>query len=162
MNYQDYYDNQIGGGRHYKIFVGAPYQKGHGIGSFLGGLFRAAIPLIRNGAVAVGQEALSTGMSVAADMALRRVPLKESLKARLHESTSNLKRKADNKIDTLMQGSGYKRAKKTKRSHSRRSRGKKRKPKKKLTHSHRRSIKKRKSTKKNKHRKERTVADIFA
>ncbi|XP_063972043.1 uncharacterized protein F54H12.2-like [Diachasmimorpha longicaudata] len=65
--YITYYANQAGGrtvdrysdfGR---VFVGSPYQRGHGIGAFLGGLFRRILPYLGSAARAVGKEALNAG-----------------------------------------------------------------------------------------------------
>ena len=64
----DYYIHQGGGGGEHldglfgPVYVGSPYvQRGHGIGSFLAGLFRSLKPLTIRGARALGREALSTG-----------------------------------------------------------------------------------------------------
>lgn len=110
-HYASYYENQIGGGgRISNVFVGAPYQRGHGIGRFLGGLFRSVLPLLTKGAKAVGREALRTGLNVFEDVSGNHIPFKESLKRRATESGENLKRKANEKIALLMNGSGYNKA----------------------------------------------------
>ncbi|RLU21738.1 hypothetical protein DMN91_006114 [Ooceraea biroi] len=62
-----------------RIFVGAPYQRGHGIGSFLGGLFMRVLPYLGKGARAVGKEALRAGLSVLEDVG-NNTPLKEAVK----------------------------------------------------------------------------------
>lgn len=110
--YTAYYENQIGGGasRIGNVFVGAPYQKGHGIGRFLGGLFRSVLPLITKGVKAIGKEALRSGLHVIEDVSGNHVPFKESLRRRAAESGENLKRKADEKIALLMNGAGYNRS----------------------------------------------------
>lgn len=108
-HYLAYYDNQIGGGRHIPgVFVGAPYQRGHGIGSFLGGLFRSVLPLLRQGAKAIGKEALRTGLHVIEDVSGNNKPFRDSVRRRIAESGENLKRKANEKLELLMNGSGYK------------------------------------------------------
>lgn len=111
VNTQDpylwYYRNQLGSGVSV-VYRGAPYQRGHGIGSFLGGLFRSISPLLKSGAKAVGQEALKTGINVLSDM-VGAVPPKRAFESRIKEFTTNLKRRADNKVDSVMKGSGYKR-----------------------------------------------------
>lgn len=104
--YLHYYSHQAGSGIG-AIYKGAPFQRGHGIGSFLGGLFRSVLPLLKNGAKAVGKEALNAGVGLLSDM-LNVQPMDESIRSRLKTATSNLKRKADEKIDTVMKGSGYK------------------------------------------------------
>ena len=53
MNYDDYYARQVGGALPY--FTGARVQKGHGFGSLFSGLLRSVAPLIKRGALALGQ-----------------------------------------------------------------------------------------------------------
>lgn len=108
MDYEYYDSHQSGrGGGIPRVFVGAPYQRGHGIGSFLGGLFRKVLPYLSRGARAVGKEALRAGINVMEDVE-NNTPLKEALKTRFKESSGNLKRKAQEKISGMMKGSGYK------------------------------------------------------
>jgi hypothetical protein len=45
--YRDYYIHQDGKG--YPVFAGRRYQRGHGLGSIFGGLFKAAMPLFEKG-----------------------------------------------------------------------------------------------------------------
>lgn len=104
--YEHYYKHQAGSGVGV-IYKGAPYQRGHGIGSFLGGLFRSVLPLLKNGAKAVGKEMMNTGVGLLSDMVNNR-PLEESVKNRVRDATSTLKRKVDEKVNRLMSGSGYK------------------------------------------------------
>lgn len=104
--YEHYYSHQAGSGIGI-IYKGVPHQRGHGIGSFLGGLFRSVLPLLARGAKVVGKEALNAGVGLLSDVVSAR-PLDESLKNRLKNVTNNLKRKSDQKIDSLMSGSGYK------------------------------------------------------
>lgn len=108
----EYYEMQNGGGRIPRVFVGAPYQRGHGIGSFLGGLFRRVLPYLSKGVRAVGKEALRAGINVMEDVE-NNTPFKEAVKSRLKESSRNLKRKAKEKITKLMTGTGYKVSAKT-------------------------------------------------
>lgn len=148
------------------VYIGTPNQRGHGIGSFLGGLFRRVLPLLKKGAKAVGKEALRTGVNVAGDVLERNIALKDAVRSRVRESGGNLKRKAEDKIDTLMRGGGYKTHKISRSSHSpikrkpRRISGKK---KKKTSVTGRRVIKKKQKKKTTKKKKihQRTVADIF-
>ena len=92
-----------------RIYVGSPYQRGHGgIGSFLAGIFRRVLPLFTRGAKAVGKEAVRTGMNIMSDVTTRNTPFKESIRQRFKESGEALKRKAEEKLDKLMEGSGYK------------------------------------------------------
>ena len=66
MNYNYYYARQAEGALPY--FVGARVQHGHGLGSVFGGLLRSAMPLIEQGAVALGKQALKTGVHIADDV----------------------------------------------------------------------------------------------
>lgn len=104
--YEHYYKHQAGSGVGV-IYKGAPHQRGHGIGSFLGGLFRSVLPLLSNGAKVIGREALNAGVGLLSDMVSAK-PLDESVTNRFKDATSKLKRKADEKLDRLMRGSGYK------------------------------------------------------
>lgn len=112
--YIKYYEDQAGKG--INVYRGAPYQKGHGIGSFLGGLFRSVLPLLKSGAKAVGREALRTGAHVLGDIVEHR-PVRESFKNRINEAGLNLKRKVDDKV-RVMAGSGIKGAKRRHNHHS--------------------------------------------
>lgn len=111
--FHDYYLEQAGSGFS-KIYRGTQFQKGHGIGSFLRGLFRSIFPLIKTGAQTIGREALVGTAHLLNDF-VEKKPAKESLKQRLMEVGGNLKEKAMNKIDKMV-GSGCikrKRKKKT-------------------------------------------------
>ena len=112
MYYQACLESQNGSGNAIssginRVYVGSAYQRGHGIGKFLGGLFRKAIPLLSRGSKALGREALRTGLNVLTDVA-QAVPLKESVRRRVKESGGNLKRKVEEKFDAYMEGDGYK------------------------------------------------------
>lgn len=179
-HYEAHYCDQVGGGIQ-RVYVGSQNQRGHGIGSFLGGLFRRALPFLKSGAGAVGREALRAGLNVMSDMN-RDVPFKQALKNRAMESGGNLRRSAASKIETLMKGAGYKTPgsergrqlmlghgvspiKRAKRRASVKRVGDKRKTKKKPAKSKKKPAKpKRKPVKKKKKSccKKRTVADIFA
>lgn len=88
-----------------RIYVGAPYQRGHGIGSFLSELFRKILPYLSKGVCAVGKEVLRAGINVIEDVQ-NNTSLKDAVKTRLKESGKNLKRKAEEKISSLMKGFG--------------------------------------------------------
>ena len=66
MVYMDYYLNQAGGKM--PTFVGARYQRGHGIGNILKTITRFALPWIKKGAQAMGRQALKTGVDIAGDV----------------------------------------------------------------------------------------------
>lgn len=86
--------------------MGAPYQQGSGIGSFLGGVFRYVLPLLKSSAKTVGKEALSTGLNIVGDIASSKDP-RDAVRSRVRESVRNLKRKADDKFEQYMNGEGY-------------------------------------------------------
>ena len=65
-SYEDYYKKQNGG--EIPIFYGSRMQRGHGIGSILGGLFRKALPFLKRGGINLGKQLLSSGIDVANDM----------------------------------------------------------------------------------------------
>lgn len=88
------------------VFVGSRFQRGSGIGSFLGGLFRSALPYLGRGLRAVGREVLSGGINVLHDLDDNNANLKESVKNRYRETRDNLKRKAKEKVVSMMTGSG--------------------------------------------------------
>lgn len=109
----NHYEAQVGGGGGFnsgieRVYIGSTHQRGHGIGSFLGGLWRQALPLLRSGARTLGKEALSAGAHVINDVVDNNAPLLEAIRTRTRDVKSNLKKKALNKITTMMSGSGYK------------------------------------------------------
>ena len=74
--YEDYYTKQSGG--ELPIFYEARTQRGHSIGSVLGGLFRRALSFLKSEAEILGKQALN----VATDM-IDGKSFKESAKDRL-------------------------------------------------------------------------------
>lgn len=117
LTYEDYYAQQAGNGISPHWFKGAPYQRGHGIGSFLGGLFRTALPLLKKGGIALGKELLNGGINILTDVD-GGSSFKDAAKNRLSESTNNLKRKATDEVYGLLSGKGYKSKKHRKTSQS--------------------------------------------
>ena len=89
--YQDYYIHQTGKG--YPIFAGRRYQRGQGLGSIFGGLFKAAMPLLKKGAKNLGREALKTGLNISGDVVQGR-NIKQAAKSRLKSTGQNLLQKA--------------------------------------------------------------------
>ena len=76
--YDDYYKRQSGG--EMPVFSGRRHQRGHGIGSLLGGVFRRfVVPFVRDNAKKVGLNLLKTGASIASD-AISGRSIKESVK----------------------------------------------------------------------------------
>ena len=74
--YEDYYTRQSGS--EVPVFYGACTQRGHGLGSILGGLFRRALPFLSSGAKILGQQA----MTVSSDM-IDSKSFQDSAKSRL-------------------------------------------------------------------------------
>jgi hypothetical protein len=117
-NYTQYYLRQAEGhGVPAEVFRYT--QKGAGIGSYLGGLFRRVFPLLRSGVKAVGKEALSTGVNLLKDVFGGR-SLGESVGARVTEAGTNLSRKVGTKLQGMV-GSGYKMRKRKRRAQSKRN-----------------------------------------
>lgn len=99
--YTSYYLNQAGTGFG-NVYAGNAYQRGHGIGSFLGGLFRCVFPLLKSGTNAVGHELLKTGANIVSDIA-KNGDLDAAIKIRGKETLDNLSRMAGER----MFGRGY-------------------------------------------------------
>ena len=55
--YENYYTRQKEG--EVPVFYGARTERGHGLGSILGGLFRRALPFLSSGAKILGQQAMN-------------------------------------------------------------------------------------------------------
>lgn len=159
--YTDYYLSQAGSGFS-NIYAGPSFQRGYGVGSFLGGLFRTVYPLLKKGSIALGGELLKTGASCVTDLARNEDP-REVFKKRGKETVQNLSRRAADH----MFGSGYKSTAPTRkrRQSSKPSKGvkkrkvaskKNKKPKKKLV------AKKKKKGASSKKRSKRDLLDIFS
>lgn len=65
--YTSYYVNQAGGNFN-NFYSGPIYQRGNGIGSFLSGLFRVVMPLVKKGVLAAGDETLKSSFKIAKDI----------------------------------------------------------------------------------------------
>ena len=96
-----------------RVFVGAPYQQGAGIGSFLGGVFRYVLPLLKRSAKAVGKEALQAGVNIMTDVGDRKTPFGEAFKSRMRQSGEKLREKAKDNLDKFMNGEGFKARRRT-------------------------------------------------
>lgn len=66
-----YYANQAGSGVSsfysgpiYQRGRGGSLQRGNGVGSFLGGLVRRILPILRKGTIAVGREVINSGTNI--------------------------------------------------------------------------------------------------
>lgn len=110
--YTEYYLNQAGSG--FSNVYSAPiYQKGYGIGSFLGGLFRAVFPILKKGATILGSECLNSGKNIISDIVANEDP-ELVIKKRGKEAIHNLSRVVADK----MFGGAYKSMSAKKRKHS--------------------------------------------
>lgn len=110
--YTDYYLKQAGSG-YGGVYTSGLYQKGHGIGSFLGGLFRCVFPLLKKGSSALGSELLKSGVNIISDIS-KNEPVESTIKKRGKETINNLSKLVGDK----MFGSGYKPRTAAKRPHS--------------------------------------------
>lgn len=160
-----YYQRQLGHGIP-SVFRGSAYQKGHGVGTLLGGLFRTVAPLIKSGAATMGKELLRSGVGFLGDIAGGTVSPAYAAHKRFQEYTDTLKRKADNKIERVLSGKGYKKrrvARVTPQSLAKLLRGRtvRRKVAKKRAPAKKRTTKKRRRRVANKRRSTKT-SDIFA
>ena len=91
-HYVRYYDEQIRGGSVRNIFAGSTFQRGSGVGAWLGGLFRRILPYVTSGAKDLGKETLRAGIKVVDDVANSGVNFKAAVKSQAKESGRNLKR----------------------------------------------------------------------
>ena len=160
-HYTAYYSDQVGG-RISRVYVGSATQRGHGIGSFLGGLYRAVLPLFKSGVKAIGKETLRSGLNMLDDVANKNISIRDALKNRGNETADNLKRKALEKIDKMMTGSGYKKRRTTRKRQSLKKHTRKRDSFKRVKKS--KPLKKKKTVKtrvNERENKSRTAYDIF-
>lgn len=100
--YTEYYLNQAGSGFG-NVYASGIYQKGHGIGSFLGGLFRCVFPLLKSGSSAIGSEMLKSGANIISDISKSESP-EVAFKKRGKEAINNL----SSLMGEKMFGRGYK------------------------------------------------------
>lgn len=104
-----YYVMQAGNGMG-AIYSGPVYQRGYGIGSFLGGLFRAVLPILKSKGIAIGRNLFKTGVEVMGDLQNNK-SLKTSIAERRNEFVDDMKK-------AVLTGKGYIRKKSKKRDHS--------------------------------------------
>ena len=84
-------------------FHGTRVQRGYGLGGLLRGLFRTAVPLLKQGAKAVGKTALKTGAQIASDV-LQGGDIKSSVRNRTSQARQNLRKKAKQKALRMIGG----------------------------------------------------------
>jgi hypothetical protein len=103
-NFREYYLRQAGGNG---IFVGAPRQRGHGLGGMFKSFYRYvvplfkshALPMLKEGARTVGSEAIKAATNVGLD-ALKGHSLKESARNNFGSAIQNLSETVQSKIQT--------------------------------------------------------------
>ena len=104
----DYYLSQASQQGH-GGFVGIPYQRGHGLGSFFGRLFRSILPVAKrigkSALKSVGKEALNMGSNVMHDISEGK-SVKQSLKRHGAKAAGNLGEKALRKLSQSGNGLG--------------------------------------------------------
>ena len=88
---------RILGGAHAPSKSASGYQRGHGLGSIFGGLFKAAMPLLKKGTKTLEREALKTRLNNAGDV-VQGINIKQATKSRLESTGENLLQKA---MDTV-------------------------------------------------------------
>lgn len=116
--YESYYLNQAGSGVSH-IYAGGRFQRGHGVGSFLKGVFRGLIPFLTAAGRAVAGEAAEAGANILSDVASGSAPLGESVKRHAHTAGERLQASMKRKASQL-RGAGYKKRKIARRPQSRR------------------------------------------
>ena len=98
--WENYFNEQsVQHGRGLLGFRGSQYQRGSGIGSLLGGLFRSILPIAKNVGKTVGKQALRTATEVASD-ALSGRDVGEALEERAKTGAKKLLRKGVKKLDS--------------------------------------------------------------
>jgi hypothetical protein len=115
-HYLAYFESQANGRGVGGNFKSVRLQKGNGIGSFFGGLFRKVMPYIKSGASALGNELLNSGVGILRDH-LRGVDPKASIKTRVNAASTNLGEKASAKLQSML-GLGYKKRHADSKPHS--------------------------------------------
>jgi len=83
--YEDYYMKQSGAGGGMPVFAGARFQKGHGLGSILSGLFRRVLPFLRANGRNFANNLIDTGANVVRDVFDNGKKFGDSLKERVPE-----------------------------------------------------------------------------
>ena len=91
--YEDYYCAQAGHGL--PVFVGG--YRGRGLGSLLGGIGRAIVPLLKSGGKHLLKEGAKTGMQVAQDV-LSGQSIKGAIKQRARETGKRLFQQAVGRV----------------------------------------------------------------
>lgn len=90
--YKDYYLRQAQTGSGItRVYVGNPYQRGHGIGSILGRFARYVAPMLFNGAKFVGKKLLGTSTKILGDVVTGQ-DFKTAAKRRANETLDDVRK----------------------------------------------------------------------
>ena len=104
--WQQYYQEQARQVGHGLFgYQGTQFQRGNGLGSFFGRLFRAILPVAKTVGKSALKQAVNFGSNVVGDL-VEGQPVKQSLKKRGLQATQNLLNKADQKLNQSGQGLG--------------------------------------------------------
>ena len=120
QSFQDYYAHQSGNGLNY--YEGKTFQRGYGFGGLFRSFFRAAVPILKSGAKAVGKQLFHSGVDVMNDLS-QGENVKVAVKRRLKEAGQFLTDKAAAKVKTMI-GSGRNKRRKLNPKHIRTRRAK--------------------------------------
>ncbi len=114
-HYEEYFIRQAQTGQGMAYYAGSHGQRGHGLGSVLGGLFRSVFPFFGSNIVkTLGREAFRAGSGILTDIASGNMDPMESMKRRGVETGHRL-------LDHLsgkMEGNGIKRVARRSGPHS--------------------------------------------
>lgn len=114
-SFEDYYIQQSGSGLNY--YQGATFQKGYGFGGLFRSLFRAAVPLLKSGAKAVGKQLFHSGVGMLNDVT-QGENFKVAAKRHLKDAGRQLTDKAVTKMKTMIGSGRYKKRQRSKKSSS--------------------------------------------
>lgn len=117
--YERYYLSQAGSGVS-QVFTGSSHQKGHGVASFLKGIFRGIFPFLASAGKSVAGEAANAGVNILSDVASGTTPFSESVKRHVTAAGNQLANKLKRKGEQLG-GSGYKKKRVAKKGQSSRT-----------------------------------------
>jgi len=107
---EDHYVYQTGSGLNY--YQGSPYQRGYGLGGLFRSFFRAAAPLFKSGAKAIGKQVFHSGVNLMNDISQGQ-DFRGAAKRRFKEAGKVLTDKAADKVKSMI-GNGERRHKKRK------------------------------------------------
>ncbi len=111
--YDNYYTKQVGSAL--PVFHGSSIQYGEGLGNLLSGLFRSAMPLLKQGAATLGRTALQTSADIVED-ALSGKNIKSSVKSRVRQAGRKLGSRAVSRAKEIAQRGRGRRRKTTRKT----------------------------------------------